>query len=67
MELVLFSIQARPNFWPQIENRLWVVLALNKKTPFFVFRDHESHTICELRFFKGGHGVNGGAVAQFLL
>ena len=27
-----FFIQARPNFWPQIENRLWVVLALNKTT-----------------------------------
>ena len=26
-----FSIEARPNFWPQIENRLWVALALNKK------------------------------------
>ena len=24
-----FFIKARPNFWPQIENRLWVVLALN--------------------------------------
>ena len=37
-----FFIKARPNFWPQIENRLWVVLALNKippslnkKTPLF--------------------------------
>ena len=27
----LVFIKARPNFWPQIENRLWVVLALNKK------------------------------------
>ena len=27
-----FFIKGRPNFWPQIENRLWVVLALNKKT-----------------------------------
>ena len=27
-----FFIKARPNFWPQIENRLWVVLALNKTT-----------------------------------
>ena len=25
-------IQARPNFWPRIENRLRVVLALNKTT-----------------------------------
>ena len=30
MEIVFF-IQARPNFWPQIESRLWVVLALDKK------------------------------------
>ena len=29
---ILFFIKARPNFWPQIENRLWVVLALNKTT-----------------------------------
>ena len=34
MEIVFF-IKARPNFWPQIENRLWVVLALNKKHCFF--------------------------------
>ena len=40
---IWFFIKARPNFWPQIENRLWVVLALNKippslnkKHPFFV-------------------------------
>ena len=42
-----FFIKARPNFWPQIENRLWVVLALNKippslnkKHPFFNRTDH---------------------------
>ena len=29
---IMFLIKARPNFWPQIENRLWVVLALNKTT-----------------------------------
>ena len=28
---IRFFIQGRPNFWPRIENRLWVVLALNKK------------------------------------
>ena len=27
-----FFVNARPNFWPKIENRLWVVLALNKTT-----------------------------------
>ena len=27
----LFFIKVRPNFWPRIDNRLWVVLALNKK------------------------------------
>ena len=26
-----FFIKVRPNFWPQIDNRLWVVLALNKR------------------------------------
>ena len=26
-----FFIKVRPDFWPRIENRLWVVLALNKK------------------------------------
>ena len=26
-----FLIKGRPNFWPRIENRLWVVLALIKK------------------------------------
>ena len=26
-----FFIKVRPNFWPQIDHRLWVVLALNKK------------------------------------
>ena len=26
-----FFIKVRPNFWPQIDNRLWVVLALNEK------------------------------------
>ena len=40
----LFLIEARPNFWPQIENRLWVVLALNKKPSpggtFLVGRPH---------------------------
>ena len=25
-----FLMQARPDFWPQIENRLWMVLAINK-------------------------------------
>ena len=25
-----FFMRGRPNFWPRIENRLWVVLALNK-------------------------------------
>ena len=30
MEIVFF-IKGRPNFWPRIENRLWVVLALNQK------------------------------------
>ena len=29
MEIVFF-IKAQANFWPQIENRLWVVLAINK-------------------------------------
>ena len=24
-----FFIKGRPNFWPRIKNRLWVVLALN--------------------------------------
>ena len=28
-----FFIKVRPDFWPRIENRLWVVLALNKKYP----------------------------------
>ena len=44
---IRFFIKARPNFWPQIENRLWVVLALNKippslnkKHPFFNRPDH---------------------------
>ena len=27
----LFFIKVWPNFWPQIDNRLWVVPALNKK------------------------------------
>ena len=43
----VFFIKARPNFWLQIENRLWVVLALdkkyrglNKKHQLFVCRDH---------------------------
>ena len=27
-----FFMKGRPNFLPRIENRLWVVLALNKKT-----------------------------------
>ena len=26
----LFFTKVRPNFWPQIDNGLWVVLALNK-------------------------------------
>ena len=30
-----FFIKVRPNFWPQIDNRLWAVLALNKKLCFF--------------------------------
>ena len=30
-----FFIKARPNFGPQIDNRLWVLLALNEKHPFF--------------------------------
>ena len=33
---ICFFIKGRPNFWPQIENRLWVVLALiggGNKTP----------------------------------
>ena len=37
-----FFIKGRPNFWPQIENRLWVVLALNKKPAlggFFLIRE----------------------------
>ena len=44
---IRFFIKARPNFWPQIENRLWVVLALNKippslnkKHPFLNQADH---------------------------
>ena len=28
-----FFIKGWPNFWPRIENRLWVVLALNKIPP----------------------------------
>ena len=28
---IWFFIKVRPDFWPRIENRLWVVLALNKK------------------------------------
>ena len=32
-----FLIRVWPNFWPQIENRLWVVLALNKKQSLGVF------------------------------
>ena len=28
---IRFFIKVRPNFWPRIDNRLWVVPALNKK------------------------------------
>ena len=37
---IRFFIQARPNFWPQIENRICVVVALNKELTFFVITDH---------------------------
>ena len=42
-----FFIKGRPNFWPQIENRLWVVLALNKKPGLGVFFQFENPLTCE--------------------
>ena len=59
-----FFIKARPNFWPQIENRLWVVLALNKKPgalnkkqPFFVLIDHYAQTSVIVQLAQNGKNV----------
>ena len=35
-----FFIKGQPNFWPKIENRFWVVLALNRKHPGPLIKKH---------------------------
>ena len=35
-------MKGRPNFWPQIENRLWVVLPLEEKPSLDMFLWHIS-------------------------
>ena len=43
-----FFIKGRPNFWPQVENRLWVVLALNKKPALGGFFSFENPLLCPI-------------------
>ena len=54
-----FFIKVWPNFWPRIDNRLWVVLALKNNPPPFLFEE----TIRWPRGLK--HNISWGICSNF--